>query len=147
MEVADVDPVRVLFVTGDQQTGRSAATNLEGERSNLSTVTERTVPEALDRLEQAVDAVVSGYRLAGDRDGIDLLEAVREVRPHLPFFIVSAAGDESVAAEATAHDVTDGTRIGLAVVQEIVEAHDWTVRATDSDAGGARFEIRGVDTA
>lgn len=35
-----------------------------------------------------------------------------------------------------------GTGLGLAVVDRIVDAHGWSVRATDSDAGGARFEIR-----
>jgi len=106
MEVADVDPIRVLFVTGRRQSG-APAEGLEGERSNLSTVTARTVPDALDRLDESVDAVVSRYRLADDSDGIDLLEAVRERRPHFPFFLVTAAGDESLAAEATAHDVTE----------------------------------------
>jgi len=27
----------------------------------------------------------------------------------------------------------------------VVEAHGWTVRATEGEAGGARFEITGVD--
>jgi len=40
----------------------------------------------------------------------------------------------------------DGTGLGLAIVQGIAEAHDWTVSVTDSDAGGARFEVSGVDT-
>jgi len=35
-----------------------------------------------------------------------------------------------------------GTGLGLAIVASIVEAHDWTLRVTDGDAGGARFEVR-----
>lgn len=38
-----------------------------------------------------------------------------------------------------------GTGFGLSIVKEIAEAHGWTVRVTDSDAGGARFEVTGVD--
>ncbi|SFR61122.1 PAS domain S-box protein [Halogeometricum limi] len=40
-----------------------------------------------------------------------------------------------------------GTGIGLSIVSEVAAAHDWEVRLTESDAGGARFEIRGVDAA
>ena len=39
-----------------------------------------------------------------------------------------------------------GTGFGLAIVADIVEAHDWSIMITDSDAGGARFEITGVET-
>ena len=35
--------------------------------------------------------------------------------------------------------------LGLRIVRQVVEAHDWSVRATESDAGGARFEITGVE--
>ena len=35
----------------------------------------------------------------------------------------------------------DGSGFGLAIVRTIVEAHGWTIRATDSEIGGARFEI------
>jgi len=38
---------------------------------------------------------------------------------------------------------TDG-RNGLPIVEGIVEAHDWEITATESDDGGARFEITGV---
>jgi signal transduction histidine kinase len=37
------------------------------------------------------------------------------------------------------------TGIGLRVVSEIAEAHDWTVQVGESDDGGARFEFRGVE--
>jgi PAS domain S-box-containing protein len=38
----------------------------------------------------------------------------------------------------------NGVGMGLAIVGRIVEAHDWTISVTESDAGGTRFEIDGV---
>lgn len=29
-------------------------------------------------------------------------------------------------------------------LQEIVQAHDWSIRVIEADGGGARFEITGV---
>jgi PAS domain S-box-containing protein len=37
---------------------------------------------------------------------------------------------------------TDGTGFGLSIVEEIVEAHGWTISVTESDAGGVRFEVQ-----
>ncbi|MDR9380282.1 MAG: PAS domain S-box protein [Natronomonas sp.] len=39
----------------------------------------------------------------------------------------------------------DGTGFGLAIVKEIVEAHDWEIETAESESGGARFEITGVE--
>ncbi|RAW44430.1 hypothetical protein DQW50_14320 [Halorubrum sp. 48-1-W] len=39
----------------------------------------------------------------------------------------------------------DGTGFGLRIVDRIVESHDWEIRVTKSEAGGARFEITGVE--
>ncbi len=39
----------------------------------------------------------------------------------------------------------DGTGFGLAIVERIVEAHDWSISIAESRAGGARFDITGVD--
>lgn len=36
----------------------------------------------------------------------------------------------------------DSTGLGLAIVRQIVAGHDWAIDVTDSDSGGARFEIR-----
>lgn len=38
----------------------------------------------------------------------------------------------------------DGTGFGLTIVSRIAEAQDWMVTATESESGGARFEIRDV---
>ena len=40
----------------------------------------------------------------------------------------------------------EGSGFGLAIVRGIAEAHGWTVEATESDDGGARFEVH-VDSA
>ncbi|MFB6096796.1 MAG: GAF domain-containing sensor histidine kinase [Haloferacaceae archaeon] len=37
-----------------------------------------------------------------------------------------------------------GSGLGLQIVQTIVNAHGWEIEATESEAGGARFEITGV---
>jgi len=39
----------------------------------------------------------------------------------------------------------DGTGFGLAIVREIIEAHGWEITVGDSENGGARFDITGVD--
>lgn len=40
---------------------------------------------------------------------------------------------------------TTGTGLGLEVVQHVVDAHGWDVRITEGTAGGARFEITGIE--
>lgn len=41
----------------------------------------------------------------------------------------------------------DGTGLGLMIVEEIVKAHGWSISVTESEDGGARFEMTGVDVA
>jgi PAS domain S-box-containing protein len=40
---------------------------------------------------------------------------------------------------------TEGTGVGLAIVRSIADAHGWSVTVTESETGGTRFEIRGVE--
>ena len=42
---------------------------------------------------------------------------------------------------------SEGTGFGLAIVADIAAVHGWDVSVTDSESGGARFEITGVDEA
>ncbi len=39
----------------------------------------------------------------------------------------------------------DGTGLGLAIVEQFVEAQGWYVDLVESDGGGARFEVRGIE--
>lgn len=38
-----------------------------------------------------------------------------------------------------------GTGLGLAIVREIADAHGWAVEIAESERGGTRIEITGVD--
>jgi PAS domain S-box-containing protein len=44
------------------------------------------------------------------------------------------------------HSTADGgTGLGLSIAEQIADGHGWTLRVTESDDGGARFEIDGVE--
>ncbi|MCQ4332159.1 PAS domain S-box protein [Natronomonas sp. F2-12] len=40
-----------------------------------------------------------------------------------------------------------GTGFGLTIVREIVEAHGWEITVTESEGGGARFDVVGIEKA
>jgi PAS domain S-box-containing protein len=56
-------------------------------------------------------------------------------------------GDRDDVFESGFTTASDGTGFGLAIVSEIAEAHGWSVTVTESESGGARFEVTGVETA
>jgi signal transduction histidine kinase len=39
------------------------------------------------------------------------------------------------------HSGASGSNVGLAVVRDVAEAHGWSVRVTEAETGGARFEF------
>ncbi|MDS0280908.1 hybrid sensor histidine kinase/response regulator [Haloarcula onubensis] len=52
--------------------------------------------------------------------------------------------DPASAFELGVTGSESGTGLGLAVVENVAEAHGWSVRAGESEVGGARFELSGV---
>jgi len=55
--------------------------------------------------------------------------------------------DERDAVFEAGYSTTHGgTGLGLNIVHEIAHAHDWRITVTESEAGGTRFESRGVTT-
>ncbi|RQG88023.1 PAS domain S-box protein [Natrarchaeobius halalkaliphilus] len=54
--------------------------------------------------------------------------------------------DRSTVFEQGYTDDPEGTGLGLAIVARIVDAHGWSIRATESESGGARFEVTDVET-
>jgi len=54
--------------------------------------------------------------------------------------------DRETVLESGYTTAEDGTGFGLAIAEEITAAHDWDFDVCESETGGARFEITGVDT-
>ena len=55
---------------------------------------------------------------------------------------------EDIRGTVFDHGVTtrdDGSGYGLSVVRTIVDAHGWDITAAESESGGARFEISGLE--
>jgi signal transduction histidine kinase len=50
--------------------------------------------------------------------------------------------DERDCVFDSGYTTGDGTGLGLPIVRSIADAHGWSVSVTESDTGGARFEIR-----
>jgi signal transduction histidine kinase len=56
------------------------------------------------------------------------------------------AGDADRILERGYSTTDAGTGLGLTIVQEIVDAHGWELRVSESEQGGARFEVAGVES-
>ncbi|WP_082146639.1 sensor histidine kinase KdpD [Halostagnicola sp. A56] len=72
-----------------------------------------------------VEPIESGFAVEDDGPGI----------PPADFDRIFEAGYSS---ERT------GTGLGLSIVEQIAEAHGWSVRPTENSDGGARFEITDI---
>jgi PAS domain S-box-containing protein len=101
------DRIRVLHVDDHAEFAAAAADLLEHENDRLAVTTAADAEEALERLAaDRFDCVVSDYEMPGC-DGIELLDAVREREPELPFILFTGRGSEEIASEAVSAGVTD----------------------------------------
>ncbi len=56
------------------------------------------------------------------------------------------SGDDPEAVFEAGYSSSDeGTGLGLSIVESIAKAHGWSLSSIQSEAGGARFEVTGVD--
>ncbi len=100
-----------------------------------------------DRLRQLLENLMSNAVRHGGAD-----VTVRIGRLPDGFFV--ADDGPGIAAERRADvftpgysEAADGSGLGLAIVKEVCEAHGWDIDITDSDSGGARFEVTNVELA
>jgi len=113
--------------------------------ATLVTTTDRTVRGGESRLKQLFENLFGN---AIEHGGTDVTVTVGDLPDG---FYVAAdgpgipAGDREEVFDPGYSMSSEGTGFGLSIVEQVVEAHGWTVRATEGEAGGARFEITGVD--
>ncbi|MFC7132375.1 MULTISPECIES: PAS domain S-box protein [Salinibaculum] len=103
---------------------------ISADRSRLQQLLENLFRNAVKHggrdVTVTVNGIADGFYVADDGTGIP-----------------DQAREEIFEAGHSTAD--DGNGFGLAIVKEIVEAHGWEIRAVDSEMGGARFEITGVE--
>ncbi|MGM0592867.1 MAG: sensor histidine kinase, partial [Halobacteriota archaeon] len=113
--------------------------------ARLVVATERTYRADEERLRQLLENL---FRNAVEHGGEDVLVSVGELDDG---FYVEDDGpgipvDEHERVFSSGYSRGEsGTGFGLAIVECIADAHGWHVAVTDGTAGGARFEITGVD--
>jgi signal transduction histidine kinase len=116
--------------------------------ADLRVETDRRVSAAPDRLRQALENL---FRNALEHAGADGPPTVTVGDCPDGFYVADDGPgippDRRAAVFETGHTTAaDGTGFGLAIVREVVTAHGWDVRVTESATGGARFEVTGVTT-
>ncbi|MFC7044844.1 sensor histidine kinase [Halobacteriaceae archaeon GCM10025711] len=136
--VDDPEPTDLESVAAD------AWASVDTKDAVLTVEGTRTVPADAGRFQQLLENL---FRNAVEHAGTDV--AVR-VGPLDDGFYVEDDGPgvpeddrESVFTPGYS-TATDGTGFGLSIVRQIAEAHGWTVEVTESESGGARFEVTDV---
>lgn len=101
------EQLRVLHVDDEPDFTDVTASSLEREEPRLTVETATSASEGLELLAtHDFDCVVADYDMPG-RNGLELLGAVRDVEPALPFILFTGKGSEEVASEAISAGVTD----------------------------------------
>lgn len=101
--------VEVLHVDDEPQFGDLVADFVERKSEQIEVTTKTHPAEALDFLEDAVeeiDCVVSDYDMPG-KNGLEFLNAVRDITSDLPFILFTGKGSEEVASDAISAGVTE----------------------------------------
>jgi len=138
-DVDETDPVSLPDLA------RECWKTVSTDQASLVVDTEVTIQADRSRLRQLFENLV---RNAVEHGGADV--TVRVGRIGDGFYVADdGAGipsdDRDRLFESGYSTSDNGTGLGLAIVRDIATAHGWTVEATDDDAGGARFEITGVE--
>jgi len=130
---ADPSRLKQLFENLFRNAVEHSSTSPPASRKDHSSTSPRSqAPE--DAVERGVEAVTitvgtlpDGFYVADDGPGI-------------------VPDEREKVFEAGYSTAADGTGFGLSIVAGIVEAHGWEIDLIESDGGGARFEITGVET-
>jgi PAS domain S-box-containing protein len=118
---------------------------LGGDDAALVVETGRTVRADRDRLRQLLENLLTnavehgGAAVTITVGDLDDGFYIEDDGPGIP------ADERTEVFDAGYSSSGEGTGFGLSIVKQVAEAHGWDVSPTDSDDGGARFEITGVE--
>ncbi|MFP4627873.1 MAG: ATP-binding protein [Halobacteriales archaeon] len=106
-----------------------------------------TIRADRERLRQLLENL---FRNAIEHGGVDVTITVGTLAEPPGFFVEDdgvgiAEEHRGELFESGFTTKAGGTGFGLAIVEEIVKAHGWSIRVTEGADGGARFEITGCE--
>lgn len=139
-DVTEQEPVKISKLV------RTCWQNITTDTAEITVKTDLTIEADQGRLAQLVENLLQN---ATEHGGDNVSVTIGRVDDG--FYI---ADDGSGIQESNRERIfntgyttaDDGTGFGLAIVTEIVEAHDWKIDVTESKAGGARFEITDIES-
>jgi len=105
-----IEPVRVLYVNGEQAAADTASRQLETADDRIVVETETTASNAHETIENEMCDCIVAQHSPPELDGLELLTDIREERPSLPFILCTDNGSEELASEAISAGVTDYLR-------------------------------------
>ncbi|MGZ0748591.1 response regulator [Haloparvum sp. AD34] len=118
------------LTTGEATLRVEGERTLHADRSRVQQLVENLLRNAVEHGGEGVTVTVGtlpdGFYVEDDGPGIP-------------------SADRAQVFETGYSTATDGTGFGLSIVNQIVDAHNWAIDVTDGVAGGARFEITGVN--
>ncbi|PSQ47053.1 hypothetical protein BRD19_10800 [Halobacteriales archaeon SW_7_65_23] len=135
-----------MVATGEATLGRSGNATINGDPERVKQLFENLFRNAVEHGSTSPDS--QARQDAVEHGGSDVTITVGDLEDG---FYVEDDGpgipddEREEVFDAGYTTSEDGTGFGLPIVKEIVEAHDWSIAVTESEAGGARFEITGVD--
>jgi PAS domain S-box-containing protein len=137
--VREPDPVDLAEV------GADARRTVDAESARIDVEAETTVNADASRLQELLENLL---RNAVEHGGSDVTVTIGDCTDG--FYVADngpgiPAVDREEVFDRGYSTAEGGTGFGLSIVAEIADAHGWDVTVTDSEAGGARFEITGVE--
>ncbi len=130
---------------------RSCWETIETEGAGLVIDADGTVVADRSRLRQLLENLVrNAVEHGATAEGVDDGVTIRIGDLESGFFVADdgpgiAESERESVFEAGYSTSSEGTGLGLGIVEQVAHAHGWTVSITDSDAGGTRVEITGVE--
>ena len=142
------DTVEEMTAVDLQTVTRRWWAGVGSSEATLDVTTDRSIRADTDHLQHVFENL---FRNAVEHGGTAVTVTVGALDGEAGFFVA----DDGPGVPPEAGDVfepgvtmeSDGIGFGLAIVRETVEAHGWEIQVVESAAGGARFEISGVDLA
>ncbi|WP_302079958.1 sensor histidine kinase [Salinibaculum rarum] len=120
---------------------------VESADATLQTDGSATIRADKDRLQHLYENL---FRNALEHGGEDVTIRVGRCEDATGFYIEDNGpgipeSERERIFESGYSGSSEGTGLGLSIVKRIAEAHNWQISVTESDEGGARFEITGVE--